>query len=304
MVRREPSLIGLVASEEVHFVEASSTCIVDNGGEQDGRGIPPAAIGEPGALIQAHPARHLERRHGRDHQVVVPEFVDDRLIGRAAPSESGREAIEDGKEAGATSPLGLVELAQDVETLEDGPASDRLMRHAFGREALGADTEVLAELRGQGGPVRLWAVGQGREGSHNHGLAANVARQGFDQPRPGPDAFEVQEALTRTTEPVPEEADHRRFVAGGGKQVEMIRAERAVSHHPDAKHRVASLQGETTEEVRPVDDQKEVAARSTGPGQPPRSQEGRRKWGRIHQLIPLRSPPVEVGDVEQAGRSH
>ena len=56
--------------------------------------------------------------------------------------------------------------------------------------------------------------------------------------------------------------------------------------------------------MRPVDDQKEVAARSAGPGQPPRSQEGRRKGGRIHQLIPLRSPPVEVGDVQQAGRSH
>ena len=80
----------------------------------------------------------------------------------------------------------------------------------------------------------------------------------------------------------------------------MIRAQRPVSHHPNAEHRVALLQGEAAEEVRPVDDQKEVAARSTGPGQPPRSQEGRRKRGRIHQVIPLRSPPVEVGDVEQA----
>ena len=84
----------------------------------------------------------------------------------------------------------------------------------------------------------------------------------------------------------------------------MIRAQRPVSHHPDAQHRVAPLQGEAAEEVPPVDDQKEVAARSAGPGQPPRSQEGRRKRGRIHQLIPLRSPPVEVGDVEQAGWSH
>ena len=67
---------------------------------------------------------------------------------------------------------------------------------------------------------------------------------------------------------------------------------------------MALLQGEATEEVCPVDDQKEVAARSTDPGQPPRSQEGRRKRGRIHQLIPLRSPPVEVGGVEQAGWSH
>ena len=84
MVRREPSFIGLVASEEIHFAEASSTRVVDDGGEQDGRDIPPVAIGEPGALIQAHPAGHLERGHGRDHQVVVPEFVDDHLIGRAA----------------------------------------------------------------------------------------------------------------------------------------------------------------------------------------------------------------------------
>ena len=45
----------------------------------------------------------------------------------------------------------------------------------------------------------------------------------------------------------------------------MIRAQRPVSHHPDASHRVALLQGEAAEEVRPVDDQKEMAARSAGP---------------------------------------
>ena len=110
-----------------------------------------------------------------------------------------------------------------------------------------------------------------------------------------------KQALTRTTEPFPEKADHRRLVAGGGEQVEMIRAQRPVAHHPDAQHRVALLQGEATEEAPPVDDQEEVAARSARPGQPPRSQEGRRQRGRIHQLIPLRGPPVEVGDIEQAG---
>ena len=35
MVPREPSLIALIASEEVHFVEASNTCVVDDGGEQE-----------------------------------------------------------------------------------------------------------------------------------------------------------------------------------------------------------------------------------------------------------------------------
>ena len=159
-VRREPTLVGLFAAEEVHFAEAPGTCVVDDGGEQDGRGISPAAIGEPGALIQADPAGHLERRHGGDHQVVVPEFVDDHLIGRAATGESGHEAIEDRKEAGAASPLGLVELAQGVEALEDSLAPDRPMRHSFVREALGGDAEVPAELRGQGGPVRLRAAGQ------------------------------------------------------------------------------------------------------------------------------------------------
>jgi hypothetical protein len=108
--------------------------------------------------------------------------VDDYLIGRAASRESGREAVENGKEAGAASPLGLVELAQDVETWQDRPAPDRLMRHAFGREALGGDPEVLAELGGQGDPVCLRAAGQGREGGHGHRLAANSAGQGVDQP--------------------------------------------------------------------------------------------------------------------------
>jgi hypothetical protein len=72
--------------------------------------------------------------------------VDGHLIGRAAASESGRETIEDGQEAGAASPLGLVEIAQDVEALRDSPTSDCPVRHAFGREALGGDAEVLAEL--------------------------------------------------------------------------------------------------------------------------------------------------------------
>ena len=77
-----------------------------------------------------------------------------------------------------------------------------------------------------------------------------------------------------------------------------------VTHHPNAQHRVARLHGQAAKEVRSVGGQKEVAARSSGPGQPPRSQEGRRKRRRINQLIPLRSPPIEVGDVQQAGRSH
>jgi hypothetical protein len=81
--------------------------------------------------------------------------VDDHLIGRAATSESGHEAIEVGKKARAPSPLGLMELAQGVKALPDCPASDRLMCHAFGREALGGDTEVLAELPGQARSVRL-----------------------------------------------------------------------------------------------------------------------------------------------------
>jgi len=93
-------------------------------------------------------------------------------------------------------------------------------------------------------------------------------------------------------------------VARDGKQVEVIRAQRPVTHHPNAQHRVARLHGKATKKVRPVGDQEEVAARSTCLGQPPRSQEGRRKRRRIHQLIPLRSPPIEVGDVQQAGRSH
>jgi hypothetical protein len=148
--------------------------------------------------------------------------VDDHLIGRAATGKPGREAIEDGEEPGAASPLGLMELAQAIEALQDCLASDRLMRHAFGREALGGDTEVLAELPGQSGSVRLWAIGQGRERGHGHGLAADAPGQSFYQSRPGPDALEVQEAPTRTTEPLTDETDHGHLVTGGGEQVKMI----------------------------------------------------------------------------------
>src|SRR5215469_11498926 len=93
-------------------------------------------------------------------------------------------------------------------------------------------------------------------------------------------------------------------MAGGGEQVKMVRAQRPVSHYPNASRQVALLHGEATEEARPVDDQKELTARPTGRGQPPRAQEGRRKRRRIHQLVPLRSPLTELGDVEQAGRRH
>jgi hypothetical protein len=46
----------------------------------------------------------------------------------------------------------------------------------------------------------------------------------------------------------------RRLVAGGDKQIEMIRAQRPVSHHPNAQRRVPLLQGEAAEKVRLVHD--------------------------------------------------
>jgi hypothetical protein len=72
--------------------------------------------------------------------------VDNRLIDHAATGESSGEAIEDRKELGAASPLRQVELAENVEAPEGGRASDGLMHHAFGREAVGGDTEVPTEL--------------------------------------------------------------------------------------------------------------------------------------------------------------
>jgi hypothetical protein len=83
----------------------------------------------------------------------------------------------------------------------------------------------------------------------------------------------------------------------------MIRAQRPVSHHPDAQHRMALLQSEAAEKPHPVDDEKEVTVRSGGPGQPPRPQERCRKRGRIHQPIPLRGPAVKAGGVDQVRRS-
>jgi hypothetical protein len=75
-----------------------------------------------------------------------------------------------------------VEFAQGVQALQDCLATDRLMRHAFSREALGGAPEVRAELLGQGSSVRLWAVRQRRERSHGHRLAVNAVGQGLDQP--------------------------------------------------------------------------------------------------------------------------
>ena len=111
MVRGEPSLVRLLASEEVHLGEASGAGVVDDGREQGGRRIPPAGIGEPGALVQAHAPGHLERQHGRNDQVAIAEFVDDHLVDRGATGAAGDETIERWKEAGTGSPLCLVELA-------------------------------------------------------------------------------------------------------------------------------------------------------------------------------------------------
>ena len=102
------------------------------------RGINALSLDQsPGRIHSSLKERAGVKRVSADHQIVVPEFVDGHLIGRAVASESSREAIKDGQEAGAASPLSLVELAQGVEALGDSPASDRLMRHAFGRESLG-----------------------------------------------------------------------------------------------------------------------------------------------------------------------
>src|SRR5208282_5280074 len=105
------------------------------------------------------------------------------------------------------------------EAREDRMAPDRPMTHPLGLEAAGGFSEIPTELRGQGGPVGLGAVGQGGEGGRGHWLAAHAAWKGFDQTGPGSDAPEVQETATRTTEPVPEEADHGGLVTGVGQQI-------------------------------------------------------------------------------------
>ena len=74
-----------------------------------------------------------------------------------------------------------MEFPQDVEALADGLAPDRPMRHSLDCEALGGDPRFLRNLGGQTRPVRLRAARQRREGRDDHGLAANAARQGFDQ---------------------------------------------------------------------------------------------------------------------------
>ena len=93
MVRRKPSLIGLVAPEEIHFVEASSTCVVDDGGEQDGRGIPPGAFGKPGAVIQA--ARAAAGGPAEDSGSLGSEGPNPKRLRDAATPRPGTYAVED-----------------------------------------------------------------------------------------------------------------------------------------------------------------------------------------------------------------
>jgi hypothetical protein len=100
---------------------------------------------------------------------------------------------------------------------------------------------------------------------------ANAAWQGLDQPSSGSDAPKVQDSDFGTAKPAPDEADDCGLVTGGGQEVEMIGAQHPVPHDTDARQAVALLQGEAAEELRVVDDQKEVPVRATGPGQPPRT---------------------------------
>ena len=92
LVRREPSLIGLVAPEEIHFVEASSTCVVDDGGEQDGRGIPPEAFGKPGALIHRRAAAAGPAEDGRS---LGSEGPNPKRLRDATTPRPGTYAVED-----------------------------------------------------------------------------------------------------------------------------------------------------------------------------------------------------------------
>ena len=170
-----------VAAEEVHFDEASSTSVVDDDGEQGGRRTPPTGIGEPGALVQAHPTGYLERQYHADHQLIATELMDDHFVERGATGASCDEVIEGGKELGAASPLRLVEVAKGVESREDRRAPERPMTYPFGREAASGFSEIPTELWGQGGPEGLCAVGQRRERGHGHRPTANPAWQRFDQ---------------------------------------------------------------------------------------------------------------------------
>ena len=180
VVGGEPSLVGLFAAEEVHLGEAPGAGVVDDVSEQGGRRVPPAGIGQPGALVQADAPGHLERQHDGNHEVAAAEFVDHHLVDRRATGASGEKYLEGGKELGEASPLCLVELAEYIEAWEDRHAPDRPMGHPLGREAVGRFTEIATELFGQGGPERLCVVWQRRERGRGHRFEANAARQGVD----------------------------------------------------------------------------------------------------------------------------
>ena len=146
-VGREPSLVRLLTSEEVHFAESPIAGVVDDGGEQDGRRIPPAGIGMPSALIEAHASGHLECHHGGDDGVFAHELVDDHFVNHRTPGASGDEAIEGREEIGAVAPLQMVEDAQGVEAGDDAGTADGPLRHPFSSEAVGGATKVPTELR-------------------------------------------------------------------------------------------------------------------------------------------------------------
>jgi hypothetical protein len=141
----------------------------------------------------------------------------------------------------------------------------------FGCQASRGLAEIPAEIRRPGSPVVLEIGGEGCPRGHGEQLTADVTRQDGDQPRFGPNAFQVEQACSRPAQPLSYNPDHNIFFTLARQEVEMIRTERSGSQHPKTGEAEPPplLQGNAAKEPVVVDDQEETRPVTTCTDEPP-----------------------------------
>ena len=132
--------------KKINLGETTVTSVGYARGEKDHGGVTPAEVGQPGALIEAHPARYLEADHDRDDRPVHMKLMHRYLIRFRAQAASSRKAVEAGQEAGAASPLGGVEASQSLQRPDRSLAPVNTVGGALGCHTRSGLAEIAAEI--------------------------------------------------------------------------------------------------------------------------------------------------------------